>query len=398
MAWLFDPSAWTVGYSPTVTDYQNIAADLRAAGGNRDSAGYGQPNTAWTVLIPGELPGDSYSITGASWTTGVATLVIGPHFFRAGQHFSSTGNTPTGYNGPDIVITSVVVGTSISFALASNPGTWVSGGTVIASATAAANGMLAVDAAGNLSIYLSGSWGSTLRPPLTILLAPNAIGVQIITPPIAAPGVQMGGFLELAANSFDTVDHIRAFSFQPATTSNPGNGTLSLITTLDGAGANSILSIDQAGNLAIDGAMTSYDGVTAVNQGMGVVVASALAATNVGANQSGTVYAVPAGQAGWYRITISCSLTRPATTTSTLPTTSISFNQPDNGGGVFTQQIGNTGGSGNTGATQSLGTSLCHCAASTNITFSQASYASNPSSGVGQMEFTLRFIVEYLGA
>jgi hypothetical protein len=158
--YLFDPSTWVDGTtSPHAADFQNIAADIHTAGGNRDGAGYGLPNNAFLTLVPGDLPGNSYPVTAASWAGGVATLTIGANNLQIGQHVSISGITPSGYNVADAVVTNTGGGgTQIMYALASNPGAWSSGGTVIVSGVSAAAGMLAIDHAGAIWTYYSGTW------------------------------------------------------------------------------------------------------------------------------------------------------------------------------------------------------------------------------------------------
>lgn len=154
--WEFDPSAWVNGTTiVTVADYQEIASDLHTRGGNVDGAGYGRANTAFVNLIPGALPGTTYTATGASWLAGVATLTIGGHAIGVRQLVTISGILPAGYNGT--VAVTAVTSTTIGFALGANPGAYASGGAVLVGSIPA-YGTLAVDANNFLKIYAGGAW------------------------------------------------------------------------------------------------------------------------------------------------------------------------------------------------------------------------------------------------
>lgn len=161
MAWSFNPASWVNGVTiPNVANFQSIATDLHTLGGNLDSARYGVANAAFATLVPQDLPGTVYTVTAGSWTTGTATLTIGSHNLKVNQLVVVASVTPSGYNngGVEVALTGVT-GTQISYALASNPGAWVSGGTVTAWGTPAA-GMIAVTAAGVLEQYSGSAWAA----------------------------------------------------------------------------------------------------------------------------------------------------------------------------------------------------------------------------------------------
>lgn len=67
------------------------------------------------------------SVTGATWSAGTATATIGTNTLQVGQIATITGATPSGYNVANVRI-SAVTGTTASYAVASNPGAWSSGG------------------------------------------------------------------------------------------------------------------------------------------------------------------------------------------------------------------------------------------------------------------------------
>lgn len=73
-----------------------------------------------------------YTVTGASWSSGIATLTVNsPVLFEIGDRVTISGINPSGYNpaGNTAVLTGVS-GNTLSYAIASNPGAWVSGGLV----------------------------------------------------------------------------------------------------------------------------------------------------------------------------------------------------------------------------------------------------------------------------
>ena len=70
----------------------------------------------------------SYATTAGSWTSSTATLTIGAHCFLVGDTITVAGVSPSGYNGTFVI--TAVTSTTISYALASNPGSYTSAGTV----------------------------------------------------------------------------------------------------------------------------------------------------------------------------------------------------------------------------------------------------------------------------
>lgn len=73
----------------------------------------------------------SIAVTGASWASNVATLTFSAitTALPVGMVITVTGMTPSGYNVSNVQITASTT-TSVSFALASNPGAFSSGGTI----------------------------------------------------------------------------------------------------------------------------------------------------------------------------------------------------------------------------------------------------------------------------
>lgn len=112
-----------------------------------------------------------------------------------------------------------------------------------------------------------------------------------------------------------------------------------------------------------------------------------------------TLYAVPAGGAGVYRISAYEVLTQAATSSSTLPSVNIAWTDADSSA-AETGTPAASGGSGNTvGNTNfpiatSPGIYVVSAKASTNIQYSTAGYA---SSGATPMQYALHIRLEYLG-
>lgn len=73
---------------------------------------------------------DSVAVTGASWASNFATFTVASHLFQVGEEVTVTGATPSGYNVTDAKITARTA-TTFTVALASNPGSWTSGGSAV---------------------------------------------------------------------------------------------------------------------------------------------------------------------------------------------------------------------------------------------------------------------------
>lgn len=98
-------------------------ASAIVSGGN---SGSGQ----WDLTSLQVAPPNTYTVTGASWSSGVATLVVSSTFgLRVGEEIAVTGMTPTGYNATRVSITALT-STNVSYAVASNPGAFSAGGTI----------------------------------------------------------------------------------------------------------------------------------------------------------------------------------------------------------------------------------------------------------------------------
>lgn len=105
----------------------------------------GKTDGTWTIGATTGMdvaPLNSFGVTGASWAAGVATVLIPSTFgLRLGEEVIVSGVNPTGYNGTRLVITAINPNVSVSYALAVNPGAYVSGGTLTRAAPHNTTGM-----------------------------------------------------------------------------------------------------------------------------------------------------------------------------------------------------------------------------------------------------------------
>jgi hypothetical protein len=82
------------------------------------------------VLNSGGAAASHKLISGASWSGGTETLTIGPHAIAVGQTVTVQGFAPSSYNCTFCTVTAVTP-TTISYSLASNPGSYTVAGQVL---------------------------------------------------------------------------------------------------------------------------------------------------------------------------------------------------------------------------------------------------------------------------
>lgn len=86
-------------------------------------------NTSPDVPFPAaSFSGSSNAVTNASWAGGTATLTVGANTLAVGNPVVVSGVSPAGYNG-SFAVTAATAST-VSYALGSDPGAYVSGGAV----------------------------------------------------------------------------------------------------------------------------------------------------------------------------------------------------------------------------------------------------------------------------
>ena len=103
----------------------------------------GKPDaTQWAISGMDVAPLNSSTITAGSWTSGIATVTIASTFgLRVGEYISVTAVNPTSYNANNVKITALTA-TTVSYALASDPGVYVAGGNVVRDAPHNTTGMV----------------------------------------------------------------------------------------------------------------------------------------------------------------------------------------------------------------------------------------------------------------
>jgi hypothetical protein len=360
-------------------------------GGNLDGAAYGINNLAFVQLNPGALTGATFTVTAASWASSVATYTIGTHTLAVGQLISLTGASPSGWNVTLVPVTAVA-STTFSIAQSSNPGTWTSGGTVQADGSPASAGMLNVDPSGYFRVYSGSAWGVNFKPNVGIGTASPSYPLHVVTATNPAISVQASSAAQPAIVLQDGAGTPNVWYLLSGVTSTT-DGTFAIYS---GNNSAAYFQVSNAGAVGIEKTVGTYNGITTAGAGMAIIAADVNnSAGTYTSNQSGTVFAVPSGQKGWYRVSLNCMLTRVATSSSTLPTTSINFTNGVNGTTQLTPlSFPIYSASSNNGYAQSYGTFTFYAQASTNITFAQTGYA---SSGATSMDFGYQFLVEYLG-
>jgi hypothetical protein len=173
-----------------------------------------------------------YTVTGASWTSGglgTATLTIGTHSLVVGQVVAISGVNPAGYNngGVPVVVTGET-STTITYALASNPGAYVSGGLVAGAAppsTATAGYNIHQDAATHDDKYLNAATGAGSNH---LFWQPGTTNVIACAANLCASGHSVNGFTTFvnAPNSAPGMGYPSPFSLLVRPVTNPGGQSL----------------------------------------------------------------------------------------------------------------------------------------------------------------------------
>lgn len=98
--------------------------------------------TSWDLSALETAPLNTFTVTGASWSGGIATLTVAStRGLRVKEEISVTGMNPSGYNTSLAAITALTA-TTVSYAVAVNPGAFVSGGTITRTAPHNTTGMV----------------------------------------------------------------------------------------------------------------------------------------------------------------------------------------------------------------------------------------------------------------
>jgi hypothetical protein len=352
-----------------------------------------------TSLFP--QVGTSVEIAGSGGGSGAIVYAITVSGAIVGFNIISGG---TGYSGT-ITVTLFGAGTGASATATQSGGvinavTLVSGGTGYKGTAPAWDLTFANNWVNVLVSYLS-AWPSTVNGnqqnlsnllTLGINAAADTDSLMLYSPALSSAGMQDGPLFWMRACSYDTANHNRDFGLQVETTSDGGNGVLQFLSRLDGGSSSTILEVDQSGNLTVVGKLVSYDGTSLAGLGQPIIVYSAVLGTTFTADQSGTAYVVPT--TGWYKVSMNCALRVPATSSSTIPTTSIAYNNGYNNVSPGSLAYTTYNPSSNGGNAQSFGSFMIYAYAGSSITYTQSGYA---SSGAAAMEFALGFLIQYYG-
>jgi len=86
--------------------------------------------TSWDLSALETAPLNTFTVTGASWSGGIATLTVAStRGLRAKEEIAVAGMNPSGYNTSLAEITALTA-TTVSYAVAVDPGAFVAGGTL----------------------------------------------------------------------------------------------------------------------------------------------------------------------------------------------------------------------------------------------------------------------------
>jgi hypothetical protein len=126
------PAFWTMGsgYGPT-PPWPAIGPDM--TGGTAPDGAGGHSYSIPAQLCYNNTSVDSsyqntYAVNGASWSNGTVTLTTTTNTLAQYDTIHVSGVNPSGYNG--VFQATAATSTSVSYAVTSNPGSYVSGGTV----------------------------------------------------------------------------------------------------------------------------------------------------------------------------------------------------------------------------------------------------------------------------
>lgn len=143
----------------------------------------------------------------------------------------------------------------------------------------------------------------------------------------------------------------------------------------------------------VSGTLASYNGVATVANGVGAEVAQ-VNLQNQNANMaSTTLYAVPTGGAGMYRVSCYAVETTADGASSTLPNVGVGWTDSDSGVALLAGTVTPTNTANAAGAF-GQGSQIVYAKAGTNITYQTSNYASGTA---GAMKYAVRIRLEYLG-
>jgi hypothetical protein len=189
------------------------------------------------------------------------------------------------------------------------------------------------------------------------------------------------------------------FTANPTFASSTGSGAVVLATSPTLAtpvlGAASATSLTTTTFVSVGSTITSYNGISTVGNGIATIYAQANRTAQSANVSATTLYAVPSGGAGIYRLHVWEIVSTAATSSSTLPDTEVIFTDQDSGATITIPLT--TGQTGNTTSTFVTATIDINAKASTNIQYAIGQNMAYASSGATSMLFAYRARLEYLG-
>lgn len=169
-----NPSSWPGNVNANLQTLSNLFTLNLANGGQVVYA-----PSSYAVWTPEDLIGTQYSTSTSSWSSGTETLTVGTHHLVVGQYIHLAGFTTSGAS-LNITVTQItaITSTTVSFALASTPGTVSVYGTITASDstgnTTPSSGWFAVDGTVTPNMYNGTAWVKFLTSgsPITQAMTP----------------------------------------------------------------------------------------------------------------------------------------------------------------------------------------------------------------------------------
>ncbi len=331
------------------------------------------PNTgAFTTLSTSGLA------TLSSLSTASATLTGGSiNGTSVGATTPSTGSFTT------LAASGAVSGTGFSSYLASPPA--IGGTTPAAGTFTTVTGNTSVVASGtNLVTFAGATTGN--RPTITTSGSDTNVGLGLVVK--GSTTVHIGN----ATGDWATVTGptTPANFVQLAGAATGSNAAV----TATGSDTNVGLTLSTKGSGTITMATVgSYNSINTVANGVPAEYAQANLSAQAANVAATTIYAVPAGGAGMYRISCYASVTQAATTSSTLPNIGVLWTDNDSGVALSSTTVTPTNTANTLGAF-GTGSIIIYAKASTNIQYQTSNYA---SSGATAMQYGAHIKVEFLG-
>jgi hypothetical protein len=345
-------------------------------------------------------------------TTLFAGQIIAPPAYWSGvngKRYALDVVYQTGTTGSPNAGATTCTGTTGTAVLTCTSATDLSPGQRIAIGTDTNKMIQYVDATapGAVLVNLSSTLGSTYSTATALVFSAPLLGseIQLLTKCSAAPTTGtwvQGDYCENSAAAANGIaGWVNVVAGTPGTWAavplGNSSGQLALGQVVASSPSTSpVCPNGTGGSLTTSGCSTSG--------GFPLTVGSPVDLTGLSANvSSATLYAVPSGNAGWYRVHCYTVVTQAATTSSTLPYCTISYTDEDtnsaalqyNGGTVISvtptaayNQVGTTSRSGSNSGMLEI-----RVKDATNITYAATSYA---SSGATPMQYALHAWVEYV--